>query len=118
MELTIERYLRGKVGFEVPDNALESIFADRNILMGDVVENLDRRTLDLATADLYMYCASTPSVKGSTEDSHGGWKHKEGGWESSAYDKRNLRQMANEIYSQYGEKTVAKTGTIKFIQLR
>lgn len=118
MGLTIEKYLRGKVGFDIPDNALETIFIDRGIMMGDIVGYIDRKTLDLATADLYMYCASTPSVKGSTEDSHGGWKHKEGGWESSAYDKRNLRQMANEIYSRYGEKTVAKTGTFKIIQLR
>ena len=114
----IEDYLRGKVGFEVPDSALLTIFADRNLVKGYPVSELDKRTLDLATADLYMYCASTPSVKGSTEDSHGGWKHKDGGWESSAYDKRTLRQMANEIYAYYGEKTNSKTGTFKFIQLR
>jgi hypothetical protein len=118
MELVIEDYLRGKVGFSVPDNALETIFADRGITKGDPIWVFDKKTLDLATADLYMYCASTPSVKGSTEDSHGGWKHKDGGWESSAYDKRNLRQMANEIYAYYGEKTNSKTGTFKFIQLR
>lgn len=118
MELAIENYLRGKVGFEIPDNALATIFADRGLYMGDIVEGIDKRTLDLATADLYMYCASTPSVKGSTEDAHGSWKHKEGGWESSAYDKRNLRQMANDIYARYGEITSAKTGTFKMIQLR
>lgn len=118
MELVIEDYLRGKVGFEIPDNALNAIFADRGISNGDVVSGLDKRTLDLATADLYMYCASTPSVKGSTEDAHGGWRHKDGGWESSAYDKRNLRQMANDIYAYYGEKANSKTGTFKFIQLR
>lgn len=118
MDLTIEDYLRGKVGFEVPDSALLTIFADRNLVKGYPVSELDKRTLDLATADLYMYCASTPSVKGSTEDAHGGWKHKEGGWESSAYDKRNLRQMANDIYARYGETPVVKAGKFKFIQLR
>lgn len=118
MELVIEDYLRGKVGFEVPDNALNTIFADRGIYKGETVADIDKRTLDLATADLYMYCASTPSVKGSTEDAHGGWRHKDGGWESSAYDKRNLRQMANDIYAYYGEKTNSKAGTFKIIQLR
>lgn len=118
MDLTIENYLRGKVGFEIPDNALITIFADREIEPGFPAIDLDKRTLDLATADLYMYCASTPSVKGSTEDAHGSWKHKEGGWESSAYDKRNLRQMANDIYARYGENTKGKSGTIKIIQLR
>ena len=118
MDLTIENYLRGKVGFEIPDNALLSIFADRGLEKGQLIEGVEKRTLDLATADLYMYCASTPSVKGSTEDSHGGWKHKDGGWESSAYDKRNLRQMANDIYAKYGENSTAKSGTFKIIQLR
>jgi hypothetical protein len=118
MELTIEQYLRGKVGFEVPDNALLTICIDRKIEKGTDVNSLDKRTLDLATADLYMYCASTPSVKGTTEDAHGGWRHREGGWESSAYDKRNLRQMANDIYAMYGENSNSKAGTFKIIQLR
>lgn len=118
MDLTIEDYLRGKVGFEIPDSALLSIFADRGLEKGEIIDGLEKRTLELATADLYMYCASTPSVKGSTEDAHGSWRHKDGGWESSAYDKRNLRQMANDIYAKYGENTKAKFGTFKIIQLR
>jgi hypothetical protein len=44
---------------------------------------------------------------GSVEDSNGVWKHKEGGTQSSAYDKRNLRAMANDIYKLYGENTVS-----------
>ena len=32
MGLTIEKYLRGKVGFDIPDNALETIFIDRTSL--------------------------------------------------------------------------------------
>lgn len=118
MDLVIEDYLRGKVGFDIPDNALQSIFADRKLEKGFLVGDIDKRTLDLATADLYMYCASTPSVKGSTEDAHGSWRHKDGGWESSAYDKRNLRQMANDIYAKYGENKTTKSGTFKIIQLR
>ena len=118
MGLAIEDYLRGKVGFEIPDNALLAIFADRMMEKGQPVEDVEKRTLELATADLYMYCASTPSVKGVTEDAHGSWRHKDGGWESSAYDKRNLRRMANEIYARYGEKKTAKTSTFKIVQLR
>lgn len=118
MDLIIEDYLKGKVGFEIPDNALTTIFSDRGIEAGTLVADVDRQTLDLATADLYMYCASTPSVKGSSEDAHGGWKHKDGGWETSAYDKRYLRQAAYEIYAKYGEAPIKKTNTFKFLQLR
>lgn len=100
---TIEEYLYGVVGFEVKENAITSILIDRNVEPGSDVQTIDKRTKDLCRADLYMWCASTPSVQGSVEDADGVWKHKEGGTQSSAFDKRNLRQMANDIYKLYGE---------------
>lgn len=100
---TIEEYLHGKVGFEVKDNAITSILIDRDVKPNTDVSTLNKRTKDLCRADLYMWCASTPSVQGSIEDADGVWKHKEGGTQSSAFDKRNLRQMANDIYKLYGE---------------
>lgn len=100
---TVEDYLRGCVGFEVSDNAITTILIDREVEPGTDVALLDKRTKDLCKADLYMWCASTPSTTGSVEDADGEWKHKEGGTQSSAYDKRNLRQMANDIYKRYGE---------------
>lgn len=107
--MTIEEYLKGKVGFDVSDNAIASILIDREVESGADVAELDKRTKDLCRADLYMWCASTPSKTGSVEDADGVWKHKEGGTESSAFDKRTLRQMANDIYGMYGEnRTVTK----------
>lgn len=106
---TVEAYLRGCVGFDVTDDALTSILIDRDVAPGTDVTELDKRTKDLCKADLYMWCASTPSVRGSVEDANSVWKHKEGGTESSAYDKRNLRIMANDIYKRYGENTVSST---------
>ena len=100
---TIEEYLRGCVGFEVSDSAISTILIDRDIVPGTPVSEIAKRTRDLCKADLYMWCASTPSVTGSVEDADGDWKHREGGTQSSAYDKRNLRQMANDIYKLYGE---------------
>ena len=101
--ITIEEYLHGCVGFEVADSAITTILVDRDIEPGTSVADMDKRTKDLCKADLYMWCASTPSITGSVEDANGVWKHKEGGTQSSAYDKRNLRQMANDIYTLYGE---------------
>lgn len=103
LDTAIEVWLRGCVGFEVEDNAINTILIDREIVPGTNVFTLDKRTKELCKADLYMWCASTPSVKGSVEDANGTWKHKEGGTESSAFDKRNLRAMANDIYKRYGE---------------
>jgi hypothetical protein len=105
--MTVEEYLYGCVGFDVAENAIATILVDRDVQTGSSVLSLDKRTKDLCKADLYMWCASTPSIMGSVEDSNGVWKHKEGGTQSSAYDKRNLRAMANDIYKLYGENTVS-----------
>lgn len=112
---TIEEYLRGCVGFEVADSAITTILIDREIVPGTDVTTLEKRQKDLCRADLYMWCASTPSVTGSVEDANGVWKHKEGGTQSSAYDKRNLRQMANDIYALYGENV--RESSIKIVNL-
>lgn len=105
--MTVEEYLYGCVGFDVAENAIAAILVDRGVEAGSSVIALDKKTKDLCKADLYMWCASTPSIMGSVEDSNGVWKHKEGGTQSSAYDKRNLRAMANDIYKLYGERTVS-----------
>ena len=106
-DMTVEDYLYGCVGFDVAENAIATILIDRGVEAGSSVLALDKKTKDLCKADLYMWCASTPSIMGSVEDSNGVWKHKEGGTQSSAYDKRNLRAMANDIYKLYGENTVS-----------
>lgn len=108
--MTIEDYLRGKVGFEVADNAISVILEDRGITAGADSSTLDLRTKELATADLYMWCASTPSKRDTSYEADGGWKSQKGGWESSAYDKRNLRDMANQIYAKYGENVTESNG--------
>lgn len=101
--MNIVEYLRGKVGFEVTDSAISVILEDRDIYEGEDSSDLDLRTKELATADLYMWCASTPSKQNTSFEADGGWKSQKGGWESSAFDKRNLREMANAIYAKYGE---------------
>lgn len=108
-DMTVEDYLYGCVGFDVAENAIATILVDRGVEAGSSVLALDKKTKDLCKADLYMWCASTPSIMGSVEDSNGVWKHKEGGTQSSAYDKRNLRAMANDIYKLYGENTVCSS---------
>ena len=120
--LTIEEYLRGKVGYEIPDNAIASILTDRGIpessdvtsLSDDASENTKLR--ELCTADLYLYCASTPSTISSHREQDGGWTLESGGTQHSAYDARQLRAMAQAIYDKYGEKTTA-TNYIKIINM-
>ena len=120
--LTIESYLRGKVGYEIPDNAIASILTDRGIpessdvtsLSDDASENTKLR--ELCTADLYLYCASTPSTISSHREQDGGWTLESGGTQHSAYDARQLRAMAQSIYDKYGE-TTSTTNYIKIVNL-
>lgn len=107
--MTVEEYLYGCVGFEVAESAIATILMDRGIESGTSVLTLDKRTKDLCKADLYMWCASTPSKIGGVEEADGYWKHKTSGVESSAFDKRNLRSMANDIYKKYGENTIGSS---------
>lgn len=108
--MNIVEYLRGKVGFEVTDSAIQVILEDRDIYEGEDSTDIDLRTKELATADLYMWCASTPSKQNTSFEADGGWKSQKGGWESSAFDKRNLREMANAIYAKYGEDVKESNG--------
>jgi hypothetical protein len=120
--ITIEKYLRGKVGYDVPDDAIKSILVDRGITEGTDVSALDADTSEniklreLCTADLYMYCASTPSTISSKREQDGGWTLESGGTQHSAYDSRQLRAMAQSIYDKYGV-TVVKTSTINIIDM-
>lgn len=102
--MLIEDYLKGKVGMDVPDSAISVILDDRGLREGTDTAELDKRTKELCTADLYLWCAATPSKKGTVSDADGGWKHSDGGCETSAYDKRNFRELAYSIYNRYGEK--------------
>ena len=122
VSITIEQYLRGKVGYEIPDNAIASILVDRDIEAGTKVTELstdeatNTKLKDLCTADLYLYCASTPSTISSHKEQDGGWTLESGGTQHSAYDARQLRAMAQAIYDKYGEKTTA-TNYIKIINM-
>lgn len=112
---TIEEYLRGRVGFEVTDSAISAILIDRGIAPGTDVTTLEKRQKDLCRADLYMWCATTPSVTGSVEDANGVWKHKEGGMQISDKDKFQFRKDAKNIYALYGEN--ARKSSVRIVNL-
>ena len=109
IDMPIEEYLRGVVGYQIADNALNSILFKRKIAAEAMASSLTEKQLDLCTADLYLWCAATPSTQNNTEDSDGGWKHVEGGWQTSAFDKRELRAMAKELYEKWGENMPGKS---------
>lgn len=107
-DLPVEGYLRGTVGYQVGDDVLGAILFRRKVPAGSMAAALSVRQLDLCTADLYLWCASCPGTRNNAEDSDGGWKHVEAGWQASASDKIQLRAMAREMYEKWGEKLPGK----------
>ena len=81
--------------------------------MGTPAMALTKKTLELCKADLYIYCASLPSSSATIEDADAGWRHREGGVQKGVSDNGRLIQMANEIYSKYGEVTTKSTIKMK-----
>ena len=102
--ITIEQYLLGKTGYDIDSDALQSIYVDRGIPSGDTpVTDIDQKTRDLATADLYLRCAATPSSSTSVAEKDGDWSHQRTGQKSDAWGKGKLIEMANALYSKWGE---------------
>lgn len=102
--ISIEEYLRGKVGFDVSDSALTSILIDRKVNKGADVSVLDQKTKDLAYADLLMWGATNPSSYTGSKNSDGGWTHTDASKTITTTDKKEWRKQADAIYREYGDK--------------
>lgn len=95
-------FLKDLTAFDVTDGAIENILIDAGIPEDATWESLTVKQRDLGKAYTYLWCASTPSITGSVEDADSGWSHREGGKQSSAYDKRLMRQMGLDLLAKYG----------------
>lgn len=99
---TIEEYLRGRCGFDIPDTMLKSVLHQMKIDAGMNVEELDEKQKDLAEAELLWVSLSIPSVQGSVEDADGNWKHKEGQKEFTVNDRKLLLKRINYLRKKWG----------------
>ncbi len=100
--MTINEYLAGLTAYSVPEEAYASILYKVGVEGCDSVDSLTLRQRELCEAHLYAWCALQPTTTGSTEDSDGGWTHREGAKQVSAADKANLLRLANAIFRKYG----------------
>jgi len=108
--ITIEQYLLGKTGYDIDSDALQSIYVDRGISSGNTpVTDIDQKTRDLATADLYLRCAATPGSSSSIREKDGDWSHERTGQKSDAWGKGKLIDMANALYAKWGEEEFTDT---------
>lgn len=100
---TIEEYLRGLVGIDVPDSTLRSILFKRGVDEGSHAAWLGERELDLCSADIYLWCYLLPSSGRGVKDHDGDWSHEENNSTMTMADKRALRALARQLYDKWGE---------------
>lgn len=107
--MLIEDYLKNLTAFDIPAGAISNVLLDAGVTAGSEVESLTVKQKDLCMGYAYLWCASTPTISGSVEDADSGWSHREGGKQTSAYDKRLLRRMGLDLLAKYGIKPVKST---------
>lgn len=114
--MTIEEYLKGRVGFDITDQAISTILLDREINAGAEVGDLTQKQKDLAYADMLMWGATRPSSYTGSKDSDGGWSRTEASSTLLKSDKERFAAIANEIYIKYNDPKRAKS-KIKIVNL-
>ena len=102
--VSIEDYLKGMVGFDVPASTINSIRINRKITKGSDVAELSDKDKDLAYADLLMWASTNPSSYTGSKQSDGGWTQTEASKTLNASDKKSFRSMAMDIYKRYGDR--------------
>lgn len=102
--VSIEDYLKGMVGFDVPTSTINSIRINREITKGSDVAELSDKDKDLAYADLLMWASTNPSSYTGSKQSDGGWTQTEASKTLNASDKKSFRSMAMDIYKRYGDR--------------
>lgn len=102
--VTIEDYLKGLVGFDVTESALNSIRIYRGIKKGADVEELTTKEKDLAYADLLMWAVTNPSSYTGAKQSDFGWTETEASKTITVTDKKGFRKDAMDIYKRYGDR--------------
>lgn len=113
--VAIEDYLKGLVGFDVTESALNSIRIFREIEKNSDVSKLSMKEKELLYADLLMWAASSPTSYTGSKDSDGGWTHTEAGKTISVTDKKRFENTAKSIYKKYQDKKY--TSGIKLVNL-
>ena len=98
--LTIGEYLVNRVKFEVPEESVKALLADRELTYETPFFDSDKDTVRLAYADMLKWIILGPSKFNNTSDTDNGWTHSGGGYELSDDDISALKAEANAIYSE------------------
>jgi hypothetical protein len=94
--------IKGKLNYPLSDNSFILALSGRDLVYTETYTASDKRSLELAQADLIYTLASAPNIT-------------EGGYSVSLSDKKTMLKVADGIYRKYGIYDVMKP-TAKFVQ--
>lgn len=114
--MSIVSYLKGNVGFKIPDSSLDSILADRGINTDTDIYDLTVEQRELLYADVLMWGTTMPTAYSGAKESDGGWSHTGETSTIQKADKERWYNIAQEVYNRYNDPKKAKS-KIKLINL-
>lgn len=107
---SIEEWLRGKVDYEFPDEAIKAILYDRGVEAGSEMSDVSVRDRELCYADLLMYAAGSSTSTTGEYMSDGGWQHQKPN--KNVVNRSYLRDLANKIYAKWDDDKADAAGGI------
>ncbi len=99
--MTFLEAIKGKLSYPLSDNAFILALTDRGLTYTDTYAKGE--SFDLAYADTIFTLITSPNVT-------------EGGYSISLSDKKTLLDLANGIYTKYGEPISSLKKTATFVQ--
>ena len=112
-------YLAGLTGFVFDKSTLVRVALDRNVMGVEMYDELDTKTKELLTADLYYVAYMSPNVWASSTMSHGSYTKTIGSQTIYADTKRKIYDALLRIYKKYEdpklEEVIGADANLQFI---
>ena len=107
---TIESWLRGKVDYDVSEEALMAILFDNGVMPGTQVSSTSEKERDLCLADLLMWLSSSSVSSSGEKISDNGWSHQKAN--KQVADRAGLVKRAQLLYVKWdSDKANTAVGT-------
>lgn len=108
--MIITAYLKGKVAFEVTDEAISTTLEDREIEETSDSTSLTLKEKELLYADLLVWGTTKASSTTGEKKTHGGFSHT--GRSETFRNPASWSIEANRIYKKYGDPKYVSQATI------
>lgn len=107
---TIEKWLRGKVDFDIPSEAITAILFENEVANGAHMQDVSEKQRDLCLADLLMWLSSSSIASSGEMISDNGWSHQKSA--KQVVDRNGLIKRAQALYEKWdSDKAKTAVGT-------